>query len=173
MEASAVFALFDQYDSIRTAIPVEDISNLADLDAQFRKLAVLSCASYLENDLMEALKQFFFDVGPEVGEFVRRGALERKFHTLFNWDKPLPDSFFKSWGTDCERRYRSRLEVDMGCEGIMKSFMVLVAARNLLVHENLAERTSDLTFDEVREHFGRAYRFPTLALEIIRSRQVD
>jgi GH35 family endo-1,4-beta-xylanase len=168
MGASAVFALFDQYDNIRSAIPVEDISNLADLDSQFRKLAVLSCASHLETDLMQTLKDFFFEVGPEIGEFVRRGALERKFHTLFSWDKPLPDSFFKSWGSGCEKRYKARLEADITCEDAMRSFMVLVSTRNLLVHENLAEKTSDLTFEEVREHFSKAYKFPALALDIIR-----
>lgn len=167
MGAAAVFSLFDQYDSIRSCIPSDDISDLADLDAQFRKLAVLSCASYLESDVIDALKTYFLELGPGVGEFVRRAALERKFHALFKWEQPLPDFFFKSWGADCDRRYKARLG-DPDFEGVMRSFMLLVASRNQLVHANLAEQASDLTFVEVREHFDRAAQFSALALEVIR-----
>ena len=166
MGAAAVFSLFDQYDSIRSSIPEANISDMTDLDSQFRKLAVLSCASHLESDFIEALKAYFLSIGPGVGEFVRRAALERKFHTLFNWDKPLPDSFFKGWGAECEQRYRQRL-TDSEFDAIMRSFMLLVSSRNLLVHANLAEQSSDLTFEEVREHFGRATQFSALALEVI------
>jgi len=166
MSSAAVFSLFNQYDSIRASIPADDISDLTDLDAQFRKLAVLSCASHLESDLIAALKEYFSKLRPSVGEFVRRTALERKFHTLFNWEQPLPDYFFKSWGADCERRYKARLS-DPGFDSVMRSFMLLVASRNQLVHANLAEQSSDLTFAEVREHFGRAEQFSLLAVNVI------
>lgn len=166
MGAAAVHSLFEQYDSIRSSIPAANISDLSDLDSQFRKLAVLSCASHLESDMMEALKAYFVNIAPSVGEFVRRTALDRKFHTLFNWDKPLPDSFFRSWGAECERRYKDRL-AEPEFEAIMRSFMLLVSSRNLLVHENLAEQSSDLTFQEVREHFERAEQFSSLAFAVI------
>ena len=163
----AVHALFDQYDSIKQAIGSSNPSELSALDAQYRKIAVLSCASYLEADTVHAFKAYFVAQGTALGEFVRIYAIERKFHTWFDWEKATPDKFFKSWGAVCLEDYKEKMLSDGDFDACMRSFMVLVSARNQLVHNNLAEVVSDLTFDEVRDHFARARHFAELAVEMV------
>lgn len=165
---TAVDDVFRDYRALLRLLPETAVSDRVALDGHFRKLCVLSSASYLETLMTFHMRDVFKDIGVAREEFVRRTVIERKFFTWFDFDSPTPASFFKKFGIECHDRYKDAIQRSPDFDEHARSFMRLCIARNTLVHGNLAGSDSSLTPEECETEFRHAIQFPDSAVRIVR-----
>lgn len=161
--------VFRDHQSLKSVIGDQSPSDLVALDTTFRKILVLSAASHLEALMTFHMNEYFATLGSTPHEFIRRFALDRKFFQWFDFDSPMPAKFFKFFGAGCHEIYKSTVESNSSFEAAARSFLVLCSTRNILIHQNLAEATFEMTPDEIEEHFRRAIEFPDLAMRVVKA----
>lgn len=134
-----------------------DVSDLIAVQTIAAKALLLSAASYFERAVCEII----IDVAAESGTssifrtFIDRQALERRYHSMFDWDGKNINKFLGLFGTDVRTRlaeYAKRPDVSSS----VSAFIFIGSKRNLLVHENFAGFSLDVTFDEVYERYKLA-----------------
>ncbi len=132
------------------------------MESTASKVLLLAGASHLEQELQQVLSDFYQEVtdgNPRAVEFVRNKAMNRQFHTYFNWDTNNANRFFAFFGSEFKNLVSQLLIRDVEFESSVRSFVQLGSLRNQLVHQNYAAFTLDKTADEVFELYQSAYKF--------------
>jgi len=63
-----------------------EISLMADTDDEFRKVLVLSVASFFEKQITDAVARLAVSTNSErVESLIRKKAISRQYHTYFSW----------------------------------------------------------------------------------------
>ena len=136
----------------------------SDLDA-FRdnsaKVLLLAAASYFERTVCETILRECKSKSNSVivSEFVKTQALERRYHTLFDWDKSNANKFFKLFGRKYADWVKEKVSHSDEIRGQIKDFLDVGQSRNKLVHNNYATFYLDNTYSEIWEKFEQALKF--------------
>lgn len=121
----------------------------SDVNRYFKKVFVLSSASYFEHKIQEILVQF---ISRETNNnslainFFKKKAIGMEYHTYFTWgEKNNPDkpgknanSFFSLFGDDFKKQVEAEIKASVTLEVAVKSFLEIGHLRNILVHSNFA-----------------------------------
>lgn len=91
--------------------------------------------------------------------FVEKQAVNRKYHTMFDWSTSNANRFFSLFGNEFLIHMKKVMEEDQSIKVGMKDFMDLGSKRNQLVHENYATFNLDYTAQEIYQKFISAYNF--------------
>lgn len=132
-----------------------------DVNKYFKKIIVLSAASYFEHRIQEILVEFIVkktnnDI-PALN-FFKKKAIGMQYHTYFSWgEKGDPDrpgknanTFFALFGDEFKQQVVERLNQSQDITMAMKAFLEIGHLRNILVHSNFAAYDFDnKTTDEV------------------------
>ena len=112
----------------------------SDVRDTFRKVLVLSIASYFENEVKNLILDFIKQKSRSeiVSTFVQRKAIERQYHTFFQWDGSNANAFFGLFGSDFKQKCKELISVDGELESAVKAFIELGRTRNELVHLDFA-----------------------------------
>ena len=148
-----------------------ETSFAATLEGTVPKVFILASARWLEVRVQGVLTEYFQEVAGtrvQAAEFVRIGALDMKFHTLFDWKTRKPGHFFGKFGPDLKRVGMKRYANDPDFAREYDAFLELGSLRNQLVHQNYATFTLSKTADEVRQHFVLADKFVDRLPELLR-----
>ena len=94
-----------------------------------------------------------------VMEFVRNKAVERQFHTYFQWNERNTNSFFGLFGEGFKSYMIRRVKEDEDYEQAMRAFLELGNDRNRLIHQNFGTFTLEKTSEEIFAHYKKAYLF--------------
>jgi hypothetical protein len=139
-----------------------EISLKSNASESFRKGLLLSVASYFESVVQDAIRAAIeanlTDAKP-LAEFVKNKALERQYHTYFNWRARNANSFFGLFGGDFKDFMLAKVKADNTLEDGIVAFLEIGEARNELVHENFATFALDKTADEIYALYGKAVSF--------------
>ncbi len=73
--------------------------------------------------------------------FVRRNAIDRKFHTYFDWETGKPNKFFALFGETFKQQMLQRCREDQAFDAAAKAFVELGSERNRLVHQDFGSFT--------------------------------
>jgi hypothetical protein len=163
-----IHALVDRHQSVRAFLDEKkEVSHLTEIDANFRKLLVVGCASYFEQRIIEIIGGLAGKGDQRVAEFVRIKALERQYHTFFEWDKPNANRFFAMFGTEFKKTAMKRVEQTPDLTASIKAFVEIGSKRNECVHKNLALMSMDWTLDEIMQRFESALAFVGFLEEVL------
>lgn len=134
------------------------------------KVLVLAVASRFERDVVDHIETFFTETSQHdsASIFVKKKALNRQYHQLFEWDRNTATSFTGLFGPDCTENFKIQVKENEWLETAVQDFMYLGRTRNQLVHMDLASFSVALTPAEVQSKYLSAARFVAVIPHVIR-----
>jgi hypothetical protein len=161
--STVVDGLFDRYAQIVDYLDEHnEVTFASDLRALQAKVILLASASYFEDEVKACILKFFTDASSNhrmVYEFVRNKALERQYHTLFNWDAKNVNTFWRLFGDEFKKYAEERVNGDAELAEGAAAFIRIGSWRNSLVHTNYASFNLDSTAAEIYESYKKALVF--------------
>src|SRR5690242_14235303 len=86
-----------------------EVSLLTDAEDSFRRILVLSVSSYFEHRIRETVLEFVVErtnSDDSILSLVKTKAIERQYHTFFQWDGKNANSFFSMFGEHFSTRMK-------------------------------------------------------------------
>lgn len=139
-----------------------EISLLSDVNNHFRKIFLLSCASYYEIQITETIKVFIGANSNDdrILEFAKSKGIERQYHTYFDWKNPRNvNSFLRLFGNDFKESTFKEIDGDPTLQEQSRAFLIIGGERNKMVHENFLSYTLEMSFDELISLSEKANKF--------------
>ncbi len=139
-----------------------EISFQSSVEDNFRKTLLLAAASYFESLLTDSLKIFCQKhtvTAVILYELIRSKAIERQYHTYFEWKENNANRFFALFGDEFKQFIKQEITKDEDLDKAIKAFMEIGKYRNLLVHENFANYDLPQTQDEIYRLYQQALKF--------------
>jgi phage/plasmid-associated DNA primase len=131
-------------------------------DDTFKKLLVLSAASYFEQVLQDLIVQFVSNQcrGDEtVISLTKAKVIDRQYHTYFDWDGKNANKFFALFGSTFSDSAKEEVSNDEALDNSIKAFLELGKTRNALVHLNAAAYFLEKTAEEIYQMYVKATYF--------------
>lgn len=142
-EANEVLRLLDERSQLSLRNAAGD---------NFRKAFLLAIASYFEHRrVCDAVVDFVYECanGSVLLEtFLRNKAIERQYHTWFDWRAANANKFYGLFGGEFRTQMVERAETDEMQESV-RAFLELGNERNKLVHQNYATFSKEKTLEEI------------------------
>lgn len=158
---SPIQNLIDNYQELHTfLISEEKISESIEINNHYRKILLLSCASYYESQITDIIREFVkrHSNDEKILIFVDNKAIQRQFHTLFDWESSNINKFLGLFGSEFKRKVSKDI-TDNNLQEYIKAFLTIGSERNKMVHDNFLEYKLDKTFEEIVELHNKAIRF--------------
>lgn len=157
-----VETLNNEYQSILNFLNEKAQPSLSsDLNKYFKKVFVLSSASYFEHRIQDVLIEFISketNNNTKALSFFKKKAIGMQYHTYFNWgEKDNPNkpgnnanTFFSLFGDEFKKKIEDEIKGDKDLEKSVKAFLEIGHLRNILVHSNFAAyNLENKTTDEI------------------------
>ncbi|MCY4673132.1 MAG: hypothetical protein OXD43_05085 [Bacteroidetes bacterium] len=158
-QESYVERLWNNLADLEQILLKEDAKILVDTRSAFAKAMVLAAGNWLERRTRSVLEDFATSVSSQqtLVYFVRTGALDRKFHMLFDWNSGKVNSFLGKFGPDFKKNADQAIKENDSVLRASLDFMELVAERNELAHSSqLGKDEVQFTASQVRTKFYNA-----------------
>lgn len=168
--------LAEHLEILNQLIAKGEASFAATLQQTIPKIGLLAAASWMEVRVMQILHDFFDEVTGSTNqavEFVRINALERKYHTLFDWRGRQLSPFLGKFGAGLKTYGKNILEANPDYARKASAFLELGDLRNQLVHGNYAAFTLEKTTAEVLAMYRDALEFVEQLPEVLRMTYTD
>ena len=139
-----------------------EISLQINTDGNFRKILLLSAASYFESLLTDHIVKIFSDRtnGAEpIIEFIKNKAISHQWYSYFAWDRSNANQFFGLFGPKFKDFMTDQVDNNTELEASIRAFLELGNLRNQLAHRNLANFPLEKTADEIYELYQNALTF--------------
>lgn len=139
-----------------------EVSLQSSADESFRKILLLSAASYFEHRVTRIILEFVEERANSdalVLGLIRKKAIDRQYHTYFDWSGKNANSFFSLFGPAFAEHMKELIKTDEGLRGAIQAFLELGDLRNQLVHQNFASFSLEKTVKEIFELFESARSF--------------
>lgn len=137
------------------------ISMANEVDDHFRKVLLLSSASFFETEIQNIIVDFVSNHSNDskVVQFLKNKAIMRQYHTYFNWKDKNANSFFGLFGDEFKCKITQEMNGNDDLKDKMKAFMELGNERNKMVHENFLSYNLQKTFDEIVSMYEKSKEF--------------
>jgi coenzyme F420-reducing hydrogenase alpha subunit len=142
----------DNQDLLNYLENKQEISLKILFDATFKKTLLLSAASYFEEEICKMVQEFVERATQNdkyIVALVKKKAIERQYHTYFQWDGNNANTFFSLFGEEFKEKLKKEIDTDEILKSSVKAFLELGATRNKLVHLNFASYPLDKTAEEI------------------------
>lgn len=142
-----------------------EISFATYIDSVYKKVLVLSAASYFESRISKLISEYAEKASgsdKRIVNLIQTKVIERQYHTLFDWKTNNTNAFWKLFGELTKKNVRKQIDGNEELKVAEQSFMDLGRQRNLLVHENFAESDVNITVDEIYGKYLKACDFISL-----------
>jgi RiboL-PSP-HEPN len=139
-----------------------EISMQSAADDAFRRVLIISAASYFEHELTNIVTAFVDEVASSdalVTALVRNKAVSRQYHTWFSWDEKNANRFFALFGDEFKTHMRDVIKGSRSLEQAIKAFLELGDGRNRLAHQNFAAFALEKTSEEIYRLYQDALPF--------------
>jgi hypothetical protein len=140
----------------------KEISLKIQFDTTFRKTLLLSAASYFEEEICKMIQEFVEKVSENnqyVVSLVKKKAIERQYHTYFDWDGSNANQFFSLFGQAFKDKLKQEIDKDETLKSSVKAFLELGKTRNKLVHLNFASFYFEKTAEEIYKMYQESLVF--------------
>ena len=137
------------------------ISMANEVDDHFRKVLLLSSASFFETEIQNIIIEFISNHSNDskVVHFLKNKAIMRQYHTYFNWKDNNANSFFGLFGDEFKCKITQEIKGNEDLKDKMKAFLELGDERNKMVHENFLSYNLQKTFDEIVSMYEKSKGF--------------
>ena len=142
-----------------------EISFATYIDNVYKKVLVLSAASYFESKISELISKYAAKASgsdKRIVKLIESKVIERQYHTLFDWKANNTNAFWKLFGEETKESVRQTINGDEKLKTAEQCFIDLGRQRNLLVHENFAEFDVNITVEEIYKKYRQACNFISL-----------
>jgi hypothetical protein len=143
-------------------VAANEVSLAATIDDVFRKALLLAAASYFKQAICSAILKYVSDradADAAVVALTKVKAIDRQYHTYFEWDSPNANSFFGYFGDAYKQHAKARVEKDPALREAIRAFLEIGSLRNQLVHRDFATFTLNKTSDEICSSYKLALPF--------------
>jgi hypothetical protein len=170
-----------QYDSGNSLVDYlknqQQLTFYNEAENNFRKIILLSAASYFEKEISETVIEFAKTHSGNddlVISIIKQKAVSRQYHTYFAWDKANANSFFGLFGEDFKNKMIQKVKADNRLDESIKAFLEIGNERNKMVHQNFAEIVIDKTAEEIYKLYQSAlYFIDTMKKELIKQTEAQ
>ena len=141
-DETAVDRLYQDFQELLAKVDIAEVSLRTTLRINFSKSLLVAAASYFEVQVRKQILDFVRcnSSGNElVFELVRIRAIERQYHTLFNWSSDNANEFFGCFGNSFKQAMRQYVNDHNDYRDSIRAFMEISRERNPLVHEDYAQ----------------------------------
>jgi hypothetical protein len=163
MAASDVERIHKEFtELVQVLVDHKELSLQASADDSFRKVLLLSAASYFEHELTTIISAFVAEVTSSDGlimALVQNKAISRQYHTWFNWNDKNANQFFALFGEGFKVHMVGLVKSSPGLDDSIRAFLEIGQQRNRLVHQNFASFALEKTSDEIFSMFRNALPF--------------
>lgn len=131
-------------------------------DDAFRKLLLMSAASYFESALTNNVEKFSLEASNSstlIAGIIKSKAISRQYHTWFDWESRNANRFYGLFGKDFSGFMKKKHVDESWLTKSVEAFMEIGQSRNLLVHGNFATFFLEKTATELFEAYTSALRF--------------
>lgn len=152
----------DYNDLQKILIGNGEISSSITVNEHYRKIFLLSCASFYETEIIEIIREFVFRNSKDnrVFELLNKKAIQRQYHTYFNWDQTNNiNQFLGCFGEEFKIKISSEIKNDENLSQYVKAFLIIGSERNKMVHGNFLEYKLEKTFEEIIQLHNDAKQF--------------
>ena len=142
-----------------------EVSFATYIDSVYKKVLVLSAASYFESKISELISKYATKASgsdKRIVKLIESKVIERQYHTLFQWEANNTNAFWKLFGEETKENVRQKINSDEKLRAAERCFIELGRQRNLLVHENFAEFDVNTTVGEIYGKYREACNFISL-----------
>ncbi|MDE2969249.1 MAG: HEPN domain-containing protein [Chloroflexota bacterium] len=143
-------------------ISIEEVSLRSDTESLFAKTLLIAAGSSFEYRLTKAVYEVFLNAqegSSTLASFVWNMAINRRYHTWFNWSGRNANGFFGSFGPDFQAHMQETVGKTDGLTDCVVAFLELGNLRNALAHDDLASYALTKTVPEVVELYNKAKVF--------------
>lgn len=136
------------------------LKNIA--DDRFKKLLLLAAASYFEFLIQDLILQFVSrqtNANTVVISIVKAKAVDRQYHTYFDWSSRNANQFFALFGSEFSEAAKEKVANDSELEESVRAFLEIGKTRNALTHQNIGNYFLDKTAEEIHGLYTKAARF--------------
>jgi hypothetical protein len=140
----------------------ENLSLASFANATLRKVLLVSAASWFEVRISLAVERFSLvhsNGHPGIQSIIKRKAIDRQYHTYFEWTKGKPGPFYSLFGEVCGNELKQLVNDNNELKNALTAFLELGNLRNELVHGSFATFPFEKTAEEVHALYLRAERF--------------
>jgi hypothetical protein len=170
---TVIDALYEQNKAALTFLSeAGEVSLASDLDNKLKKHLVMAAASFFETRVRELIESFANDASsgnPAIVSLIKVKALERQYHTYFDWEKRNANKFFSHFGEPFNSQCRHRVANSDELGVAVSSFLELGEMRNKLAHLNFALFPIEKTSDEIYALYKKASGFVEFIAESLSS----
>lgn len=160
---TVVHSFFRDHQELKAVLEKSnEISLLQTAEDSLRKSIALAAGSYFEYEISNLLAQFAANKSNNCAElvgFIKNKALNRQYHSLFNWDARNANTFFGLFGEEFKKLAQEDVKKFQSLNDSVKSFLELGELRNMVAHQNFASFATDKTSDEIFSSFKIALEF--------------
>lgn len=138
-----------------------EISLKATFDAVFSKGLLIAAASHFEECIQRDIKTLAaaFSTSPLLVGLIQSKAIERQYHTYFDWNTLNANRFFGIFGSGFSEFMKEEVKQNTELNDAIRAFMDLGRQRNNLVHADFADAPLEKTPDEVYAAYQLGMRF--------------
>lgn len=156
-----ISTFYEEQNTIREYLQRNgELSLSASVEAILSKTLIIMGASFFEKCIREAVFEKVKRLSSlSVSEFCRILAIERKYHSWFNWNNRNANQFFSLFGEHGKLVLRERVLKDEKLCSSVESFMYVGSQRNAIVHEDFASQTITATAAEIMTRIYDALHF--------------
>lgn len=131
-------------------------------DNNFRKALLLAAASYFEHRLTQCVMDFVDDATSRdhvIKWLVKRKAVERQYHTWFDWDARNANRFFSLFGAALSEHVKAIVRERDDLSSAIHAFLEIGSERNRLVHQDFGSFVLEKTSQEIYDTYRSATAF--------------
>ncbi|MEA3324548.1 MAG: HEPN domain-containing protein [Euryarchaeota archaeon] len=131
-------------------------------DDNLKKVLLLSAASYFEDEIKDIILSFVeknSGTNLIIISFVKNKAVERQYHTYFDWSARNANRFFSLFGDGFKDQASEDVKDNSELEKSIRAFLEIGNLRNELVHGNFAVFPIEKTVEEIYGLYCSAHKF--------------
>jgi len=139
-----------------------EISLKNEADNNFKKVLILTIASYFESRIREILLNFISRKSNNdaiIVSIIKNRVISRQYHTFFEWEAKNANTFFSMLGEDFKKEAGENVNNDIKLAEGIKAFLEIGKLRNELVHRNFGSYPIEKTAKDVIELYDKALSF--------------
>lgn len=139
-----------------------EISLMNSVDEAFRKSLLLAAASHFEICIRDILITYYMEktmADAFAVAFLKNKAIERQYHTYFDWSERKANKFFGLFGSEFLDFMKREVSRDKKLESSIQDFLELGELRNSLVHQGFSDYPLEKTVDEIFNLYSSANYF--------------
>ncbi|MGJ8757495.1 HEPN domain-containing protein [Acinetobacter sp. HC8-3S] len=116
-----------------------------------------SRSQFFEKYICELIISIFCDRKSLFSEFISNQALERKYHSMFNWKESNANQFYGLFGDSFKEHMKKLLRNNTTMKDNEKEFMFLGKVRNEIVHKGISTYNLNKTASEINMTFQNQF----------------